>query len=132
LANADRHIDTRSPDWQGQLPASLSEAFAQGMETFPKDQHDTFFDRMVPVAYARGRGLPWQNLWSRLASAIAEHEYTNRDIGDLRESAGYYLIEDEEDGVSVYGLFHEEFAHYLREETHPRTLNGPSRRLSSR
>jgi hypothetical protein len=71
----------------------------------------------VPLAYARGRGLPQQNLWYRLASAIAGHEYTNHDIRKLRSTAGYYVIEDEEDGVSVYRPFHEEFARYLREET---------------
>jgi WD40 repeat protein len=117
LADAEQPIDTQSPDWQGQLPTSLSEAFEQDLDRFPKNQRVTFFDLMVPLAYAQGRGLPWQNLWSRLASAIAKHEYTNHDIRDLTEGAGYYLIEDEEDGVSVYRLFHEEFAHYLRAAT---------------
>src|SRR5208337_4743994 len=65
-------------------------------------------------AYAEGTGLPWENLWAPLASAIAEVPYTDSDIEWLLDHAGAYIVEESEDGRSVYRLYHQALADHLR------------------
>ena len=123
LADAKQAIDTKRAGWDEQLPSDLSEAFEQDLKRFPDAQRRRFQDLLVPLAYSKGRGLP-HDIWRRLASSIARSEFTDHDIGELKKIAGYYIIEDVEQERSVYRLFHEEFAAYLRNETRDLDIDG--------
>jgi hypothetical protein len=72
------------------------------------------------VAFACGRGLPWRQIWPRVANAVADdpdHTYGDRDIAWLLHSRlGAYLVTDHEDGITVYRLFHDVLRTTLREQ----------------
>src|SRR5206468_3946684 len=72
-------------------------------------------DLLAPLAWAQGAGLPWEGIWAAVATHLlgglpveeADVAWVLRDAGDL-------VVEDVEQGRSVYRLFHEELAEYLR------------------
>jgi WD40 repeat protein len=119
LAAAPTPIDTRLEGWMTQvsIPADLHAAFALDLDRFSAVERTKFIDLLVPLAWARGKGLPQKSLWAALASSIAGRTYANTDIEDLKRVAGYYLIQDTENEEVVYRLFHESFAEYLRAES---------------
>ncbi|WP_374202102.1 hypothetical protein [Streptomyces sp. AC550_RSS872] len=67
-----------------------------------------------PLAFAEGQGLPWEDLWAPLASALSGRTYTDDDIMWLRHAAGAYVVEATESGHSAYRLYHEALAEHLR------------------
>jgi hypothetical protein len=76
------------------------------------------------VASAYGRGLPWGEIWPVVANAnaIADRHgrYGDRDIADLLSSPiSAYLITDQEDGTTVYRLFHDALQSALRTRSRP-------------
>ena len=119
LAGAGAPLDTTRQGWERQLdlPEDLTQAFGQDLSRFPDETRRRFFDLLVPLAYARGKGLPQKNIWRALATRIAGRDYHNGDIRELKEQAGYYLTQDTERGDTVYRLFHQTFADYLKERT---------------
>jgi hypothetical protein len=72
-------------------------------------------DLLLPLAFAEGAGLPWGNIWAPLASALAGRTYSDSDIRWLLERAGSYIVEALEQERSVYRLYHQALADYLRE-----------------
>ena len=72
------------------------------------------------VAFAYGRGLPWAQIWPLVANAVADRPgtYGDNDIVELLASRiGGYLVTDQEDGVTVYRLFHDALRTTLRERS---------------
>jgi WD40 repeat protein len=100
-----------------ELPEDIDEAYDRDLDRFPDAQRSKFFDLLVPLAYAHGRGLPWLIIWPRLAGAIANTLYDSNDVRELLKVAGYYVVEDVEAGISVYRPFHESLGTYLRRRT---------------
>lgn len=102
-------------DWETclELPANLTGAFGADLDRFDHEKRCTIIDLLVPLAYARGKGLPQKSIWHTVASKISGRSYSNSDIRDLKELAGYYLVQDTEFGDVVYRLFHQTFAEYL-------------------
>lgn len=119
LAFADRAIDTTVPGWESRLvlPANLPEAFGADLHRHDDETRRRLVDLMVPLAYARGKGLPQKLIWHTIASAVSKGVYTNVDIRELKQKAGYYIVQDTEQGEVVYRLFHDTFAQYLRDQT---------------
>ena len=72
---------------------------------------------LLPLAYAQGAGLPWEDIWPLLARQLTETTCTSTDLDWLVEAAGYYIVEStSEDGRrSVYRLYHEALAEHLRD-----------------
>jgi hypothetical protein len=68
------------------------------------------------LAYAEGEGLPWDDLWARLATEIWRKDYTDADIQWLLEAARDYIVRDEHEGRGVYRLNHEQWATHLRRD----------------
>jgi hypothetical protein len=130
LASAPAPIDTSVDDWAAKVsvPTDLHEAFALDLSRFSGEDRKKFIDLLVPIAWARGKGLPQKTLWVSVASAIAGRRYANSDIENLKRIAGYYLVQDTDNGEVVYRLFHEAFAEYLREESRERK---PEKRFAS-
>jgi len=116
LAAADP-VDTADPNWKAKLklPDGIEAMFGADLDHLKDpDERQRFIDLLVPLAYARRRGLPQKHVWAAVASRIARKQYTNADIRELKERAGFYLIQDTEDGETVYRLFHQSFADYLK------------------
>jgi hypothetical protein len=114
-------VDIASPDWQSELPAELKEAFDEDLARLGER---TWLARTLleALAWAKGPGLPWENIWVPVARALAGHKpgqrlITNRDVRWLLEQAGAYIVEDRGPGQrSVYRPFHELLAAHLRGE----------------
>jgi hypothetical protein len=69
---------------------------------------------LLPLAFAEGEGLPWERIWAQLATAISAIPINDEQIAMLREQAAPFIVEALENGGSVYRLFHERAAEYLR------------------
>ena len=49
---------------------------------------------LLPLAYAQGAGLPWENIWPSLADALSSGRgYGNDQLIWLRKAAGSYAVE---------------------------------------
>jgi hypothetical protein len=99
------------------FPATVGAAFEQYLDRFDKDRDlskATAIDLLRPLAYAEGVDIPWGNIWPALATALAGSEYLDQDVDRLGERVGSFLVESLEDGQSVYRLYHEALAEYLR------------------
>lgn len=73
-------------------------------------------DLLVPLAFAEGDGLPPEQVWPALASALGTAAYTDHDVRSLLASpTAADLIRPTGDGKHVcYRIFHEALGEYLR------------------
>ncbi|MDQ1019809.1 AAA family ATPase [Streptomyces afghaniensis] len=106
--------DPHDPDWRRSLPSAAADAMHRDLHQRFGEDAARVLDLLRPLAYAEGQGLPWEDIWAPLASELAGVRYTNEDIYRLRRDAGAYVVEAVEDGRSVYRLYHESMAEYLR------------------
>jgi len=113
LAGESTVADPADPVWRANLPSSVGAAMEYYLRRFGADEQ-RIRDLLLPVAYAEGAGLPWEDLWAPLASAIAGRPYDDQDLRWLRRRAGAYLVEGLADGRSVYRLYHEALTDHLR------------------
>ena len=118
LARPDA-VDFNVPGWEEQLPKGFEEALVQFMQQL--DQlvpaglsAEIARAALLPLAFAEGEGLPWERIWARLATAISGIPINDGHIALLREQAAPFIVEALENGGSVYRLFHERAAEYLR------------------
>jgi hypothetical protein len=109
------------PDWERRLPAlvgqaGLHEALSLDLDRF--ENAGAIRDALLPLAYARGKGLPRREIWPSLATALANdgsgRVFNAVDISAVIRDAGWYLAEGSEDGQSVYRLYHQSIGDYLR------------------
>jgi WD40 repeat protein len=126
LAHAGAAIDTTLPNWveRIRMPKDVPDAFGRDLERFDSAIRRLVVDLLTPLAYSQGKGLPQKTIWCEIASALAGRTYTNADIRDLKQAAGFYLVRDVEDNENVYRLFHEAFAEYLRDLTKDEDAHG--------
>jgi tetratricopeptide (TPR) repeat protein len=123
LARAIEPLDTTSIGWEARVPESVGDAFAADLSRF-KEAEQKVRDLLLPLAFAEGRGIPQEEFWADVASAVAGRQYTNSDIRWLKREAGFYITPDVESGVSVYRLFHETLAECLRDEREAPFVHG--------
>ncbi len=73
-------------------------------------------DLLLPLAYAHGTGLPWEDIWPRLVRRLTGRDCGNADLDWLIDEAGYYITESTAQGGlrSVYRLYHESLGEHLR------------------
>jgi WD40 repeat protein len=95
------------------LPNNVRSAFEEYLSRFGKKE-TLVRDLLLPLAYAEGQGLPWDNIWAALASSISGHDYTDEDIQWLLLNAGAFILEAKENGRSVYRLYHQALADVLQ------------------
>jgi WD40 repeat protein len=96
------------------FPGTVSQAFAQYLKRFGA-QEEKVRDLLSPLAWAEGVGLPWGNIWPLVASRLADRSYKDDDIRWVMERAGSFVREDLEQDRSVYRLYHQALADYLRQ-----------------
>ena len=107
-------VDVRQQDWSVRFPVSVGDAFDDFLHRFGEEE-GRVRELLAPLAYAEGAGLPWENIWAPLASALAGARYTNEDVRWLRSRAAAFVVaEAVEEGRSVYRLFHQSLAEHLR------------------
>ncbi|MGN2638281.1 hypothetical protein ACTD5D_19220 [Nocardia takedensis] len=115
--------DPRDSEWRRGLPALPGEAMRRDLDTRLGADADKARDLLRPLAFAQGQGLPWEDVWAGLASALAGVAYTDADLIWLRRSAGSYVVESTENGRSAYRLYHQALAEHLTERTDPRLVH---------
>lgn len=114
--------DLTRDEWQSQLPASVSAAFDEDLARLgsmePKAR-----TLLTALAWAKGSGLPWENIWVPVARSLAkaagtgQPEISDEDVRWLLRKAGAYIVEDTgPGGRSVYRPFHDVLAAHLRGE----------------
>ncbi|MFE6621307.1 caspase family protein [Streptomyces sp. NPDC057740] len=109
--------DPRDPDWRRSLPRVAADAMHHDLRQRFGEGAERILDLLRPLAYAEGQGLPWEDIWAPLASELSgRRRCTNEDLRRLRRDAGAYVVEAVEDGRSVYRLYHETMAEYVRRE----------------
>jgi WD40 repeat protein len=114
LAHGDLAVDPAVPGWESRLPSEAGQAFDAYLAQY--GEHEPKVRRLLaPLAYAEGEGLPWDSLWSPLATALSGVSCTDEDVDWLFQHAGAYVVEVPVDGDrSVFRLFHEALAEHLR------------------
>ncbi|MFJ8786961.1 caspase family protein, partial [Streptomyces sp. NPDC102476] len=118
LASAETVVpDPYDGRWSAGLPRHAGQAMRDDLtrRLGPDAQRAT--DLLRPLAYAEGQGLPWEDIWAPLASAISGRTYTDEDLLWLRRNAGSYVVEATENGRSAYRLYHQALTEHLREHT---------------
>jgi WD40 repeat protein len=113
LIVAERPVDVRRGGWRDRFPSTVGAAFDEYLARF-RTAKDRVRDLLRPLAHAEGAGLPWEDLWARLASALSGKDYTDHDIRWLLDHANSYVVEQVEQGRSVYRLYHQALADHLR------------------
>ncbi|MEU6258667.1 caspase family protein [Streptomyces sp. NPDC047043] len=117
LASADTVVtDPRNPRWRASLPRHAGQAMRDDLTRRLGPDAQRAADLLRPLAYAEGQGLPWEDIWAPLASAISGRTYTDEDLLWLRHSAGSYVVEATESGRSAYRLYHQALTEHLRED----------------
>jgi hypothetical protein len=122
LARRTEPIDPTDRVWLAALDAGVVGVFRDDLHTSVRDSEERlrFLQLLRAVAFAYGLGLPWHQIWPRVADAVADepaHRFGDNDIAALLNSrlAGY-LVTDTEDDTTVYRLFHDALRTALRED----------------
>ena len=76
-------VDITSPGWQSELPASVAEAFDEDLARLG-DKEPLARALLTALAWAKGPGLPWENIWVPVARALAETRRPPRPPPDHR------------------------------------------------
>ena len=112
-------IDVSVPGWRDRqrFPAEVGQAFDDYLARFG-DNETRARDLLRALAYAEGAGLPADELWAAMATALAApRRYGTDDLAWLLDSAASYLIESGgEHGQPVYRIFHQALIEHLRPE----------------
>jgi WD40 repeat protein len=123
LAMRPATVDPHDPSWRTGLPRLAAEAMRLDLDERLGTDAGRVRDLLLPLAYAQGVGLPWEDLWAPLASVLSGQTYTNDDLDWLIEHAGFYIVESLDSGHSAYRLYHEALAEHLRAGTDEREVH---------
>ncbi|RZU48342.1 WD40 repeat protein [Krasilnikovia cinnamomea] len=103
------------PRWRAGLPGDLAAAVSADLAARIGEEADRARALLLPLAYAQGAGLPWEDTWPALATALHPGaRYGHDDLRWLCHTAGGYLVEDLSGDQSVYRLRHAALATVLR------------------
>jgi hypothetical protein len=109
-------VDPNDPVWRAALPRVAADAMRADLDGRLDRHADRARDLLLPLAYAQGSGLLWEDLWPTLARALTGSRYTSDDIDWLVDNAGYYVVESTTDNGrrSTYRLYPEALAAHVR------------------
>jgi WD40 repeat protein len=129
-------VDRSRPGWREQFPSAVANAFDRYLDSFGSDRQRVR-DLLLPLAYAEWNGLPREDIWAPLASALSGVTRTEWDVEWLMDHAGALTVEGAEDGRPVYRLAHRVLAEHLRlghrvADAQRRITNALSEQLSDR
>ena len=110
-------IVVSDPGWRDRqrFPAEVGQAFEDYLARFGESE-TRVRDLLRAVAYAEGTGLPADELWAGMATAMAApRRYGTDDLAWLLDSAASYLVESGGGyGQPVYRIFHQALIEHLR------------------
>jgi len=113
-------IDVSAPGWRERqrFPADVGQAFDDYLARLGEEDERRAQDLLRAVAYAEGPGLPADELWAGMASALAApRRYGTDDLAWLLDNAADYLVEaGGEHDQPVYRIFHQALIEHLRPE----------------
>ena len=113
-ATAAKLPSPADPAWRQALPRHAGQAMQRDLDLRLGQDAGKAAALLLPLAYAQGGGLPWEDIWPRLADALSPgHGYGNPDLIWLRTAAGSYAVEGLADGRSAYRLYHRALAEHL-------------------
>ncbi|MFF5078031.1 caspase family protein [Actinoplanes sp. NPDC000266] len=112
LANRVSVIDTE----KFELPRDAAIAMRSDLEHRLGGSARKAHRLMTPLAFAQGDGLPWENIWAPLATAMTGVAATDDDVGWVMQAAAGYIVETRVGDRSAYRLYHEALAEYLRRD----------------
>ena len=102
--------------WRTSLPQRAGEAMRRDLHLRLGENAATAAQLLLPLAYSQGSGMPWEDIWPRLANTLTPgHGYSNEDLVWLRTAAGSYAVEGVANGRSVYRLYHQALVEHLLE-----------------
>ena len=107
--------DPADAAWRAGLPRTAGPAMRRDLDLRLREKAPQAVDLLLPLAYAQGGGLPWEDMWALLANALAPgHRYTNEDLLRLAGHAGSFIVEGGTiSGRSIYRLYHRSLAEDL-------------------
>jgi WD40 repeat protein len=113
--------DVRSSSWRQELPKNTGDAMRADLERHFRDRVELAFQRLRPLAYARGTGMPWEDIWPALVRALEPGtDCSTIDLIELVDNAGSYVVEGAPvGGRSTYRLFHQSLVEVLQQERDP-------------
>ena len=111
-------IDVSTRGWRSRqrFPAEVGQAFDDYVDRFGAKARTRARDLLRAAAYAERSGLPADELWVGMASALAApRRYGTDDLAWLLDSAAGYLVESGgEEGQPAYRIFHQALIEHLR------------------
>ncbi|MGW3282880.1 caspase family protein [Nocardia rhamnosiphila] len=119
LAAAPNVTDPTDPAWRADLPTHAGDAMRRDLQSRLGKDAEKAEALLRPLAFAQGQGLPWEDLWAPIATAIAGVHYSDDDLLWLRRTAGSYVVEALENGRSSYRLYHQALAEHLTANLDP-------------
>jgi WD40 repeat protein len=108
-------IDTSVTGWERRqnFPGTAAAAMDEYVHRLPDPQRA--IELLVPVAYARGTGLPKDGLWADLAGAYSGRPVSPAELDRLLDSSAAYLLESASAGGELLvSLFHQALVDYVR------------------
>ncbi|MEV1023095.1 caspase family protein [Streptomyces sp. NPDC050264] len=114
LINRQVEVDPSQAGWHRRLPNEVKDVFAAYLSRFGANEWRVR-RLLTPLAYAEGQGLPWDNVWAALASVLAGVRCSDEDVNWLLGNAGAYIVEVRVGDRSVFRLYHETLAEFLRD-----------------
>ncbi len=123
LASQPLVTDPYDRTWRESLPRLPGEAMRRDLEIRLGGDTVRARDLLLPLAFAQGQGLPWEDIWAPLASRISERPYTDEDLLWLRDNAGSYIVENTDHGRSVYRIYHQALVEHLQADADIRRVH---------
>jgi len=119
LLSRPEALDVTLQGWEDELPSGFEEALEQFLQELDGSSLNGISITnaraiLQALAFAEGEGLPWENIWATVASAISKSPISDDHIRQVRRHAASFIVEALENGRSVYRLFHERAAEVLR------------------
>ena len=101
--------------WRASLPRAAGPAMRRDLDLRLGERAGQAVDLLLPLAYAQGSGLPWEDVWPLLANALAPAQgYTSEDLLWLAGHAGSFIVEGGTiEDRSTYRLYHRSLAEDL-------------------
>jgi hypothetical protein len=102
--------------WGKGLPRLAADAMRADLDGRLGTRADQARDMLLPLAYAQGSGLPWEDVWPALIRALTGRRCGRDEFDWLIDVAGFYVVESTSDDRrrSTYRLYHEALAEHLR------------------
>jgi WD40 repeat protein len=109
-----------SPQWIASLPRSAGPAMHAELEARLGNQVERAIGLLLPLAYGRGEGIPWTEVWLPLANALRPKDtppYGDADLQWIRTHASSYVVDSRSSliGRLLFRLYHQSFGDYLRD-----------------